>query len=108
MSLVKATEAAVEKAEHLTDKDSAAVEAMLALARKIDAWDVVVRWAIEDAEVSEGRPTVPQNDNVSLSAYLKYADSLGLTPLGRSKFIEKKPEGKSGKLNGLRSVPKPA
>lgn len=108
MTLVEATEAAVAGAPHLTEQDKGAVEAMLALARKIDAWDVIVEWALDDARDSGGRPAVPQNDNVSISAYLKFCESLGLTPAGRAKLVEKKPEAKGGKLNGLRSVPKPA
>lgn len=107
-TLVEATEAAVDSATHLTDQDQGAVEALLALARKIDAWDVIVEWAIEDARDGERRPTVPQNDNVSIAVYLKACDQLGLTPAGRSKLTEKKPEGKGGKLGRLSSVPKPA
>jgi hypothetical protein len=108
MSLVDETQAAVDAATHLTDQDKGAVEAMFALARKIDAWDQIVEWALDDAREHEKRPTVPQNDNVSLSAYLKFAESLGLTPAGRVKLAEKKPEGKGGKLGRLSSVPKPA
>ena len=109
MSLVDETLAAVKAAgDNLTAADRGAVEAMLALARKIDAWDQIVRWALDDACDGERRPTVPQNDNVSLSAYLKFAESLGLTPAGRAKLAEKKPEAKGGKLRGLQSVPKPA
>lgn len=111
-----ALEAATEKAvKQATDAgvigplDVAAVQAMLALARKIDAWDVVVRWAQEDAGAERGaRPAVPQNDNVSLSAYLKYCDQLGLTPAGRGSLKEKKPEGKGGKLGKLTPIPRPA
>lgn len=107
--LVQATEDAIKAADHLTPMDEGALEAMRALARKIDAWDQVVEWALDDARGREGaRPTVPQNDNVSISAYLKFAESLGLTPAGRSKLAEKKPEAKGGKLRGLQSVPKPA
>ncbi|MBA3781020.1 MAG: hypothetical protein H0X12_04095 [Nocardioides sp.] len=108
MSLVDETTTAVTAADHLTDQDKGAVEAMFALARKIDAWDQIVEWALDDAREGESRPTVPQNDNVSLSAYLKFAESLGLTPAGRSKLAEKKPEAKGGKLGRLSSVPKPA
>ena len=111
MSLVDETQAAVDAADHLTAKDKGAVEAMFALARKIDAWDVIVGWALDDASFStrkDARPTVPQNDNVSLSAYLKYAEQLGLTPAGRVRLVEKKPEGAGVKLRGLTSVPKPA
>lgn len=73
----------VAAATHLTASDSAAVEAARALARKIDAWDVIVEWAVEDATESESRPKVPQNDNVSLASFLKYCESLGLTPAAR-------------------------
>lgn len=100
---------AITAANHLDPQvDSAAIEAARALARKIDAWDVIAQWAIEDAASTESRPSVPQNDNVSLSAFLKYCESLGLTPAGRGKLEEKKPEGKGGKLGRLQSVPKPA
>lgn len=100
--LVEATEAAIAAATHLTPMDEGSLEAMRALARKIDAWDTIVDWAFEDAAESGSRPKVPQNDNVSISAYLKYAESLGLTPFGRAKLVEaKKPEASGGKLNDL-------
>ena len=108
MTLVDETQTAVDAASHLTDLDKGAVEAMFALARKIDAWDQIVEWALDDSLVRESRPTVPQNDNVSISAYLKYAESLGLTPAGRAKLVEKKPEAAGGKLGRLTSVPRPA
>ena len=104
--LVQATEDAIAAAKHLTDMDQGALEALRALARKIDAWDQIVEWAIEDARGAEGkRPAVPQNDNVSISAYLKYCDQLGLTPAGR-KSLELDKGGESGgsKLGKLRSV----
>ena len=74
----------VEAARHLTELDAAAVEAARALADKIDAWDVIVEWARDDVEETRGaRPAVPQNDNVSLASFLKYVESLGLTPMAR-------------------------
>lgn len=76
--------ASVAAATHLTPADSAAIEAARALARKIDAWDVIVDWALDDAAESESRPKVPQNDNVSLASFLKYCAELGLTPAARS------------------------
>jgi len=101
--LAKALEDAVAAATHLTPLDMAAVEAMRALARKIDAWDVIVGWAAEDVEDTKLRPRVPQNDNVSISAFLKYCDALGLTPVGRiSLDPSKEPQG--GKLAKLRAV----
>lgn len=74
--------------------DAGAVEALLALARKIDAWDEIVDLAMEQA-VSEGRkPTVPQHDNTSLSTFLKYCEALGLTPATRKAMVaDGKPEG---------------
>jgi hypothetical protein len=102
--LVEATERAIASATHLTRMDDGAVEAMRALARKIDAWDQIVEWALDDAAEKEGkRPAVPQNDNVSISAYLKYCDQLGLSPAGRKALGDKK-EPKGGKLAGLRAA----
>jgi hypothetical protein len=103
--LVDATERAIRAAEHLTDMDLGAVEALRALARKIDAWDQIVDWAIDDASERDGaRPTVPQNDNVSISAYAKLSDQLGLTPIGRKALALKKEaeSAKSAKLTALR------
>jgi len=109
-SLVDATEAAIKAATHLTSADVAAVEALRLLARKIDAWDVIVSWALDDvADREGGRPLVPANDNVSISAYLKYCESLGLTPQGRVKLPtsseEAKPVGKLGRNKA--AVPRP-
>lgn len=103
--LVGATEASIAAASHLTAMDAGALEALRALARKIDAWDQIVDWAIEDSSEREGsRPAVPANDNVSISAYLKYCDQLGLSPAGR-KALELKQGGasaKQAKLTALR------
>jgi hypothetical protein len=109
--LIEATESAVKAAKHLTDLDKGAVEAMMALARKIDAWDQIVEYALDDmaGEACGGRPKVPQNDNVSISAYLKFCESLGLTPAGRVKLTEgKKPEAKTGGLASVSNIPRPA
>lgn len=79
MSLVDALERSLRNAKHLRARDSAAVVAARKLARKIDAWDIIVDWAFEDIEdVKGGRPAVPTNDNVSLSSFLKYMETLGL------------------------------
>lgn len=112
MSLVDATEVAISAASHLADSDKGAIEAMRLLARKIDAWDQIVEWALEDVSGDDGkgkRPAVPQNDNVSISAYLKYCDQLGLTPAGR-KAIDEKKGGEHGgsKLGRLRAVNNPS
>lgn len=103
--LVDATETAIGAADHLTDMDDGAVEALRALARKIDAWDQIVEWALDDAAGKTGsRPAVPQNDNVSISAYLKYCDQLGLSPAGRKSLDIDGKGGESGgsKLGKLR------
>lgn len=102
--VLAATEAAIEAATHLTGADDGAVEALRALARKIDAWDVIVEWALDDAADLDERPRVPQNDNVSLPTYLKFCDALGLTPAGRSKIAEKKREAAGGKLASLQDA----
>lgn len=83
MSLVDETLASFAAATHLSEKDDGPKAALILLARKIDAWDQIVEWALADAAESGGRPTVPQNDNVSISAYFKACDQLGLTPSGR-------------------------
>jgi hypothetical protein len=101
MTVFEQAKGSVEAASHLTSMDVGAVEAYFALARKIDAWDEVVRWAIEDAGDTGSRPTVPQNDNVSLSAFLKYSDQLGLTPAGR-KALDQKVVRAGGKLSAIR------
>ena len=83
MSILEAVDKALEAADHLSDEDSGAIAALRALARKIDAWDTIVEWALEDASESGSRPKVPANDNTSLPTFLKYCESLGLTPTGR-------------------------
>lgn len=80
MSLVETLDAAVAAAKHLAPEHGAAVEAARLLAAKIDAWDVIVQWAIEDAAAEDGRPKVPAHDNTSLSAFLKYMETLQLVP----------------------------
>lgn len=106
IDMVAATEKALEAASrNLTDADAGAVEALRALARKIDAWDQIVEWALDDASETRGaRPAVPQNDNVSISAYLKYCDQLGLSPAGRKALGVRDGgvSGKKAKLTALR------
>lgn len=56
------------------------VAAARALADKIDAWDVIVQWALDDQrESGASRPKVPDNDNTSIPSFLKYMEALGLT-----------------------------
>lgn len=100
-SLESALDRSVKNAKHLRAKDAAAVMAAKMLARKIDAWDTIVDWALEDADEPKSRPKVPQNDNVSPATFLKYLDTLGLTP---EKEVEQKPEQKTNKLDQMRMV----
>lgn len=100
MSVVEQTEKAIAAAEHLSDMDAGAVAALRVLAVKIDGF------AEENDETTEDSRT--GLDNVTIPTYLKFCESLGLTPAGRAKLAEKKPEVKGGKLGRLSSVPKPA
>lgn len=98
-----ALEKSITAARHLGPLDAAAVEAARALADKIDAWDVIVEWALDDvARGQANRPAVPQNDNTSLGSFLRYCEALGLTPMSR-KALETKTTG-GGKLAQLRAV----
>lgn len=100
MDLIEATEKSIAAAA-LGAIDAGAVEALRALARKIQVWDVIVDFALDDAADGKTRPAVPQNDNVSLSAYLKYCDQLGFSPAGR-KSLDMKKAGPGGKLTSIR------
>lgn len=105
MSLVEATEASIAAAKHLTKADDGAVAAILHLALKIDLMDEYLEALADDAAKHNRRP--PSPDNVSVPTYLKYCESLGLTPAGRLRLgpSEEKP---GGKLGQLRSVAKGA
>lgn len=91
VNLVEATEKAFQAAAHLTAADAGSMAALLALARKIDAWDIIVDWAFEDAAEDESRPKIPSNDNVSIATYLKGCEQLGLTPAGRAALTKGRP-----------------
>lgn len=105
--LVAATEKALGAIKP-TDAEAGVAEAMRALARKIDAWDVIVDYALDDlaGKPKTARPVVPQNDNVSISAYLKYCESLGMTRT-KATAPEKKPEAKGG-LASVSNIPRPS
>lgn len=61
--------------------------ALLACARKIDAWDVVVLAAVEWAEEASGRrPRVPMHDSTSLGTHTRLLAELGLTAASRAKL----------------------
>ncbi|UFU03450.1 hypothetical protein LQF12_02230 [Ruania suaedae] len=79
-SVAAALDRAIAAADHLTDRDAGAIAAARALADKIDAWDEIVQWALDDAAESGSRPRVPANDNTSLPTFLKFLDALQLVP----------------------------
>lgn len=96
-------EAVAAAAAYLGPIDAAAVAAARALADKIDAWDLIVDWALDDLAGADtkGRPAVPQNDNTSLPSFLRYCDALGLTPAARKELERPKEAGGGGKLSSL-------
>lgn len=95
MGVHEATLMAINAASYVdrVGADAGTVEAMLALAKKIDAWDVIVDLAMDQTE--EGRkPTVPVHDNTSLPTFLRYCEALSLTPATRKALAaEVKAEG---------------
>ncbi len=94
-AVADATEVSIQAATHLTPLDRGAVEALRTLAAAIDVL------AANDGLREDGKL-----DNVSVPTYLKFCDSLGLTPAGRSRLPEKKPEAPGGKLALLRGEAK--
>ena len=96
MSVLDATETSIAAARHLTDMDQGAVQMLRSLAEAADLID------------ESGLNPAGKLDNVTIPTYLRYCESLGLTPAGRAKLAEKKPEAAGGKLGKLKSVPKPA
>jgi hypothetical protein len=102
---VEATQKAIAAATHLTDLDAGTVEAALAVARKIDAWDVIVLMAQSDQDAMDrpGRPKVPEHDNTSFPTYLRYMDALKLTPASRGvEITESKARGKLATMRAAR------
>lgn len=82
-----ALETALSAATHLDEEHAATVAAARALAAKIDAWQTIVEWALDDAAVADKRPAVPANDNTSLPTFLKFMESLRLVPQALPKTI---------------------
>jgi hypothetical protein len=94
--VVDATTISVAAATHLDvdGKDAGAIAALLALARKIDDYDTIVDVIMEQIEIDpESKIRPPASDNVSLPTYLKYCESLGLTPGGRGELVSGKKTG---------------
>lgn len=98
---MEATEASLEAATHLTEMDAGAVQALRVLAAKIDQMMSETIESMDDLKA--------KFDNVTIPTYLKYCESLGLTPAGREKLALKKDEGsKRGKLVSLQGgIPRP-
>lgn len=83
MSVYEATEKSIAQAVSSgsldADLSAGPVAAILALARKIDGWDAVVEAAMDDREDGARLP-IPLHDNTSIPTYLKFCESLHLTP----------------------------
>lgn len=90
-AVLDATDKALKAAKHLTVTDAGTVAALRELATRID----------------EGIAT----DNVSLPSYLKYCESLLLTPSSRAKPAQESGKAKTATKSALASVseiPRPA
>ena len=71
----------MEAATHLTALDRPTVEVLLDLAKTIDGFDQ--------------RPATAPLDNVTVPTFLRYAESLGLTPMARQRLDVKRPKAES-------------
>jgi len=100
--LLDATRSSIAAATHLTAADKGAVEVLCTLALKIDTMDAYFDALADDAVDKDLRP--PSQDNVSIPTYLKFCESLGLTPAGRAKTADPASGGKSaGKLSTMKT-----
>ncbi|WP_067428505.1 terminase small subunit [Nocardioides jensenii] len=96
-----ATELAITAAgTELTERDQGAVAALRHLANKIDTEHEIREAALKWAAQNDGAGKPPQIDNVSVPTYLKYCESLGLTPAGRSRLEAAKPQQPGGATGG--------
>lgn len=102
LTVREALERAIKNAPHLRAIHHAAIQAARALADKIDNWDTIVDWAMEDADEVGGRPLVPANDNVSIPSFLKYVEALGLLP-PKEAVVPRKAEKPKDELAAFRS-----
>lgn len=126
-ALEEALAEAIEK-KKLGVLDRATAQAARVLARKIDdeqaRWDYCFEWqelwsdwlrrTEDDPDYDESPPTSPPKpppmDNVSIPTFLRYAESLGLTPAGRGRIPGEKVKeaGGGSTLIGLTGgVPRP-
>ncbi|WP_104128225.1 hypothetical protein [Cryobacterium sp. Y57] len=99
-AVVEGTVVSVAAAEHLDreGKDAGAIAALLALAHKIDDYDTILDHILDQIESDpESKVRPPASDNVSIPTYLKYCESLGLTPGGRGELATGKKSGPAPK-----------
>jgi hypothetical protein len=108
-TVANATRRAIRAAIYLTPADVGAVAALRVLAMKIDTEDELRKSDLASAPAEQKPRPV---DNVTIPTYLKFCESLGLTPAGRSRLdlpasraapVVKK-EAVGGNLAKLRSV----
>jgi hypothetical protein len=92
--VLTATDESLAAATHLTKVDAGAVQMLRELAAAADLID------------ESGLNPAGKLDNVTIPTYLRYAESLGLTPAGRARLVEKKPEAKGGSLASLQDAAK--
>lgn len=83
-TIASETEAAINAADHLTDRDRGAVEVLRRLAEQAD-------YLVAHGGMSEAG----KFDNVTIPTYLRYAEALQLTPTARA--------DKTGKPQGVAS-----
>lgn len=106
--VLDALEGSVKAAAHLTPADAAAVQAARALALKIDMADRYFEELADSHAERNLRP--PSQDNVSIPTFLKYCESLGLTPAGRKVPAQADPakggaaRGSGGALGRLQGI----
>jgi hypothetical protein len=97
--VVDATEVSISAATHLDvkGKDAGAIAALLTLAHKVDNYDTVLDAILDQIAMDpESKIRPPATDNVSLPTYLKYSESLGLTPGGRGELSSTAKPGGAG------------
>ncbi len=103
--ITKATRESLTAADHLTDMDKGAVETLLAIAIALDLRDA--EWETLKTIALEAGSKPPREDFALYQTYLRYAESLGLTPAGRAALDRKaKHDGedkRSATLTALRS-----
>ncbi|MFD4438999.1 hypothetical protein ACFWPK_04375 [Nocardia sp. NPDC058519] len=92
-SISAETNDAIAAASHLTPMDMGAVAVLRQLAKTLDK-------LLKTGFVTESG----KFDNVSMPTYLRYCESLGLTPAGRRQIAPKEPPSAPSKLGQLRAV----